>query len=173
MDRVEELIERISQIDGEIRDYKARYGVDQVMKDMGHEFDNLCEELARTNDMRGLLYLLDYFDVEFDLEYEGVLQVIENDIFDNYSYTEIIEALYEKFDKLLNKHIEKVVRFVIPFFEELEDFERFRKMFNEVRASKSEEFLDKLLEIFSKESFRNYYEYGIDWINLLREDMKK
>ena len=164
MDRVEELIGRISQINSDIRDYKAKYGVEQVMKDMGHEFDNLCEELAETHDIRGLLYLLDYFDEEFDLEYEGVLEVIQSEIGANFKLDQILEAFYEKFDQILKKNISRATYFSYWFLSN-EMFEGFRKMFNEVRSSKSEEFLERL----SSWCNGDYEEEQ----SILREDMKK
>ena len=168
MDRVEELIERISSLNDEIEEYKIKNGVDQNLKAIGHKFDELCEELAKTKDQRGLLYLLDYFDEEFDDKYEGVLEVLQNAIFDNYSYDRIIEAFYEKFDRLLHKNQWRAECISRNFFDSDEDFEKFRDMFNAVKSVKSKEFLDSL-ETWLDSS----YDVGLEGVEILREDMKK
>ena len=174
MDNVETLIKQI----GTLKDFidamdSSWISVRGTEVNLAIKFDELCEELAKTKDQRGLLYLLDYFNAEFDDKYEGVLQCLENDIFDNYSNLEIVDAFYEKFDQLLHRNIERAKGFCFPFFEEDENFEYFRRMFNTVKSEKSLELLNMLNRSFSKSSFADYYEYGIEFLEILREDMKK
>ena len=169
MDNVETLIKQI----GTLKDFidamdSSWISVRGTEVNLAIKFDELCEELAKTKDQRGLLYLLDYFDEEFDDKYEGVLEVLQNAIFDNYSYDRIIEAFYEKFDRLLHKNQWRAECISRNFFDSDEDFEKFRDMFNAVKSVKSKEFLDSL-ETWLDSS----YDVGLEGVEILREDMKK
>ena len=164
MDKVEELIKET--IKAKFNLEEAEYGddLDENGNDVGLYFLEKAKRLAETHDIRGLYLLLDYFDEKFDLEYEGVLERIQNEIGANFKLDQILEAFYEKFDQMLKKNISRATYFSYWFLSN-EMFEGFRKMFNEVRSSKSEEFLERL----SSWCNGDYEEEQ----SILREDMKK
>lgn len=164
MDNIENLINKITIINNDIERYRLEKGVDQTMKEMGCEFDNLCEELAKTGDSRGLLYLLDYFNDDFDLNNEGVLEWIQNNIGANFSLEQILEAFYKKFDQLATKNVARCV-YISYWFLSHEMFKDFRRMFNTVKSNASEKFLDRL-DAWADEDYPKERK-------ILREDMKK
>lgn len=150
----------------------AQYGddLDSENRNVGMYFLEKCEELAKTHDINGLFCLLDYFDEEFDIKYNGALERLQNNIFDNYSYDEIIEAFYEKFDQLLKKNMDRACVLCMDFFYWEEDFEKFRTMFNTVKSCESGKFL---IEIYSWLPDDCDAEIGKEGVEILREDMKK
>ena len=165
MDNVETLIKQI----GTLKDFidamdSSWISVRGTEVNLAIKFDELCEELAKTKDQRGLLYLLDYFDEEFDDKYEGVLEVLQSDIGANFSLEQILFAFYEKFDQLLHKHMRRCV-YISYWFLSNEMFDEFREMFNTVRSTKSQEFLESLASWCDDD----YNEER----DLIREDMKK
>ena len=165
MNNIEKLIEQISALKAFIDARDSSWiTIRNTDINLAIEFDRLCEELAKTHDMRGLLYLLDYFDEEFDLEYEGVLECIQNDIGANFTLVQILEAFYKKFDQLITKHVSRAAYFSYWFLDN-EMFDDFRKMFNTVKSNQSEKLLNRL-DDWADDDYAEERK-------LLREDMKK
>lgn len=98
----------------------------------------------------------------------GGCESLEGEIEANFSVEQLLEVLYKKFENLLSKNMRRSIHFAQWFLnlEHPEYFAEFRKMFNTIKASQSEQFLRKLSEMTN-------YELGQEQIKLLREDMKK
>ena len=121
------------------------------------------EELVQIDDVNVLAVLLEFFNDENE-DYGGVCETLMNDIWDNYSAEQIIEAVSQKFDYLVENDLSRFACLTSILLNE-EDFEKFRAMFNEIKSKNSDKYLESLYKLCSD----NYPSE----INLLREDMKK
>ena len=124
---------------------------------------DLLEELVKVNDLDILTELLEFFTDENE-DYGGVCERLLNDIWDNYTTEQIIEALSKKFDYLVDNNITRAVQFV-GYSMNLGHFNDVRRIFNTTKTQHSTKFLDQFQKWYMKD-----YPHEI---SLLREDMKK
>jgi hypothetical protein len=133
----------------------------------------IIESLVLTLDTEILCELFDFFITETENEYK-VCETLEDLILDHFPDEQILQAYYQKFDSLAEKNPERCVFIaIVYFFSQESDYEKFRKMFNIVRAKHSV----KILEILKRK-----LKTHIEWIDkekdramvyTLEEDMKK
>ncbi|MDR0693333.1 MAG: hypothetical protein LBF49_02050 [Puniceicoccales bacterium] len=123
----------------------------------GHK---IMEELVLTKDKEVLGGLFDLFTQDNE---NGVCETLENEIYRNFDFGQIISVLYKKFDSLIASNVDRAVYFSESILS-AKLFEDFRKMFNAVKAKKSSEFLDR---------FHRCYPEFEENISILRKDMAK
>ncbi|MDR1232924.1 MAG: hypothetical protein LBJ75_01530 [Puniceicoccales bacterium] len=123
----------------------------------GHK---MMEELLLTKDEEVLCGLFDLFTEGNE---NGVCETLENGIYHNFDFNQILNALYQKFDSLIANNVDRAVYFSESILS-AKLLEGFRKMFNAVKAKKSSEFLDR---------FYKYYPELEENILILRKDMAK
>jgi len=138
---------------------------EELDKNFDEGFD-LMREIAKSQNTKLLPDLLELF-TDKNEDYGGVCETLMNDIWDNYSAEQIIEAISKKFDYLIENDLSRFACLCNILFNK-EDFPKLRIMFNEIKSQKSKEFLEELDKWIDNE-----YEVGPNGVNLLREDMKK
>ncbi len=122
---------------------------------------NTIEELCRTKDNEVLVKLLDFFNKEND-EWGGFTERLQNEISDNFSLEQILQAFYKKYNSLANNDLD-VCAYISMWFIWGEEFDPFRRMFNAVKPELAEKILDKMDK-------RN--KNRTNCIEILRQDMK-
>lgn len=126
---------------------------------------DLLEELVTIQDTDVLVGLLDFFTDENE-DYGGVCERLDNDIWDNYEPSQIIDALRkDKFKYLLNNDLLRACTMAIAIINTGHG-EELREIFNAQRSDKSAKFVE---DLYSWGKYGNYEEYAA----LLREDMRK
>jgi len=127
---------------------------------------DIMRSLAKTKDVEVLSELLDLFNKKTEW-YGGVCETLMNDIWNNYTADQIIEAISVKFDYLIKNDLSRFACLCNILFNQ-EDFVKFRKMFNKIKSNNSDKFLDELSKWIDSD-----YEVGLEGIALLREDVRK
>ena len=126
---------------------------------------DIMRSLAKTKDVEVLSELLDLFNKKTEW-YGGVCETLDNDIWDNYSPEQIIYALkMGKFRFLLENELLRACTMSIAIIN-TGYWKELRKIFNEQRSEKSENFVKDLYRWGSE---GNYKEYAL----ILENDMKK
>lgn len=121
---------------------------------------NLMEELVITKSADVLCGLFDLFTEENE---NGVCETLENQIFQNFTMEQIIEALYKKFPILLINNKMRAEAFAEACMN-TNNFDKFRDIFNKAKSSESRVFIDKFRESYGKDFSEE--------ISILMEDMK-
>ena len=127
---------------------------------------DLLDELVTIKDVDVLTELLEFF-TDANEDYGGVCETLMNDIWNNYTADQIIEAISVKFDYLIKNDLSRFACLCNILFNQ-EDFVKFRKMFNKIKSNNSDKFLDELSKWIDSD-----YEVGLEGIALLREDVRK
>ena len=122
------------------------------------------EELVATKNTEVLCLLMNLFNKTNE---NGVCETLMNDIWNNYTADQIIEAISVKFDYLIKNDLSRFACLCNILFNQ-EDFVKFRKMFNKIKSNNSDKFLDELSKWIDSD-----YEVGLEGIALLREDVRK
>jgi hypothetical protein len=102
----------------------------------GHK---MMEELILTKDEEVLCGLFDLFTQDNE---NGVCETLENEIYHNFDFSQIINVLYRKFDSLIENNILRA-RNISCACINVGKFEEFREMFNFVRSKNSALLLGK------------------------------
>ena len=123
----------------------------------------LVDELIKTKDSEVLECLLEFFNEENE-EYGGFCEHLKSQIGANFTLDQLLNALYKKFDYLIENDVSKLVQFSFWFFSS-NMFESFRNMFNQIHSVNSEKYLNEL-DDWSENDY-------IIERKILREDMKK
>ena len=126
---------------------------------------DLLDELVTIKDVDVLTELLEFF-TDANEDYGGVCETLDNDIWDNYEPTQIVEALKQnKFKYLLDNDLLRACTMAIALINTGYGNE-LRELFNKQRSENSKKFLDDLTNWGCKGNYENY-------TSILREDMKK
>jgi hypothetical protein len=114
-----------------------------------NEGGELLKEVASTKDDDVLRAMLDVFLKENeDVALEnGVCENLENEIYKNFDYNQILSVLRQKFDSLIINNVSRTV-YISEFILSAGLFEDFRKMFNTIKSKKSPEFLGKFYKLY-------------------------
>ena len=124
---------------------------------------NTIEELCRTKDNEVLVKLLDFFNKEND-EWGGFTERLQNEISDNFSLDQILQALSKKVNTLSKNDFDVCAEMCMWFIWH-NKFEEFRQMFNTVKPELAEKIIDGMA------NWDDDHEYDRE-LNTLREDMK-
>lgn len=138
---------------------------EELDKNFDEGFD-LMREIAKSQNTKLLPDLLELF-TDRNEDYGGVCETLMNDIWNNYTADQIIEAISVKFDYLIKNDLSRFACLCNILFNQ-EDFVKFRKMFNKIKSNNSDKFLDELSKWIDSD-----YEVGLEGIALLREDVRK
>ena len=125
----------------------------------------LEEEAMRSGDIDVLERAFDYFLEESPDNGlgNGVCETLMDDIFRYFTMDQVLNAIYNRLDKLIKFNISRAVQFVGAGLN-TRNFEKVRKIFNTTKSSKSKEFLDEF-EDWYKEDYPKE-------IEILRKDMQ-
>ena len=132
---------------------------DKLFKQASEDLD----KILRTQDEDILPGLIDLFIVP-DLDYTGACESLIDEIFQYYSVEQILDILYKKIDMLINNNITRAVQFFGAFMN-VGYFNDIKKIFNEVKSVKSQEFLNELNEWYKEDYPKE--------IEILKQDMEK
>ena len=130
---------------------------DEVGEKLFNDTRENLENIIQTKDEDVLPGLFDLFILE-DLEYTGVCESLENDIFRCFEWGQIFKILKKKMEKLMEFNSLRAMNFASSC-----DIEDLKELIQEIPSSKVKEFLTKL-----KDSCR---EDLSEDIKLLLEDM--
>ena len=137
---------------------------EELDKNFDEGFD-LMREIAKSQNTKLLPDLLELF-TDRNEDYGGVCETLDNDIWDNYEPTQIVEALKQnKFKYLLDNDLLRACTMAIALINTGYGNE-LRELFNKQRSENSKKFLDDLTNWGCKGNYENY-------TSILREDMKK
>ena len=139
---------------------------DETFNQYADDGFDIMRDLVKTKDVEVLAELLELFNKKTEW-YGGVCETLMNDIWNNYTAEQIIDAIEQKFDYLVEHDLWRFACLCNILFHK-ESFDKLRDMFNKIKSPKSNEFLDEL-----EKWIDNDYEVGPEGISLLREDMKK
>lgn len=149
--------------------YRGKTEEEKTQADIIHY--EMVQELADSRDTEVLPELLRFYTDENTINLGDFDACLEDAIWGNYSAGQILNALCEIFDVLCG---DDTSVYLCERFCEEGLFEAFRKMFNVVKAKRSEEFI-KCMEIYNKQRLMSNSFRGIDLEPIaatLREDMK-
>lgn len=137
---------------------------EELDKNFDQGFD-LMRSIAKSKNVKLLPDLLELF-TDRNEDYGGVCETLDNDIWDNYEPSQIINALEQnKFKYLLENDLLRACTMAIALINTGHEKD-LRKIFNEQRSKESSKFVEDLFSWGSQGCFREY-------ANTLREDMKK
>ena len=157
----QEYIDKI-KLSWDMLNYKDDLSIEENEKCFDIAYDTL-NELIKTKDSEVLEYLLEFFCEDHE-DYGGICEHLKSQIGANFTLDQLLNALYKKFDYLIENDIEMAYE-MSSWFLYYKRFEDFRQMFNTVKSKQSEIFINRL-DKWCGDDFPNE-------IAILREDMKK
>ena len=136
---------------------------EQKNKENGKIFFDSIDYLCETKDQEVLENLLDFFNKENE-RYGGICERLQNEISDNFSLDQILQALSKKVNTLSKNDFDVCAEMCMWFIWH-NKFEEFRQMFNTVKPELAEKIIDGMA------NWDDDHEYDRE-LNTLREDMK-
>lgn len=139
---------------------------DETFNQYADDGFDIMRDLVKTKDVEVLAELLELFNKKTEW-YGGVCETLQNDIESNYTVKQILEAVSQKFDYLIENDLNRFANLSQIFFQYgMSDvFIQFRLVFNKVKPHRADDYINAIEEWVGK--------YFPEEIAILREDMKK